>query len=546
MPKTYDCIVIGSGAGGASFAWRLATKGAKVLILEAGKRYDPSKDYNLTRNDWELTSFPQRTESKQAFGKRQELEEKHKALRSWNKASGFINRTKKRTYIRYSHELGIGGTTLHFQGEAHRLNPVAFRMKSLYGVAQDWPIGYDDLEPYYALVEKTIGVAGPDQIPGRKRSSPYPLPPHRLSYSSQVMGKAIKKLGMNLIPNSVAILSQAYRDTAPCNYCNGCEWGCPRRDKGSADVTFIPFAESTGNLDIITDAFAARIETENKDGRKTAKGVVYHDSEGKEHMAKADYVAVACGAVETPRLLLNSGLNESGQVGKNFMETVFYHAVAFHPDRLDAYRGIPIDSIIWDYNEPSTEGGFRGGYRIYPSSGGAKSPIGYAKRFFRGWGEPFVKEIADSFGHAVSIGGIGEFLPNENTFVSLSEKAKDKFGVPAAMIQSFNGESEIKILQSMQKHAKEILKAAGTGDLVEEYSTWDMFNASHVFGTCRMGANPETSVVNADLRSFEVSNMLVTDASVFPSSGGGDAPSLTIEALSVRAADKLLESIKKG
>lgn len=542
----YDCIVIGSGAGGAPFAWRLASKGMNVLILEAGSRYDPYKDYPLNRNDWELKTFPHRTRMRYAFGNAQDLDGQYAHLRSWNKSSGKLNPSKKRRYLEYQHVVGVGGTTLHFQGEAHRLNPSAFRMKTLFGVSEDWPISYEDLEPYYTEVEKIVGVAGPKEVPFRRRSEPYPLPPHKLSFASQVIEKGCKKLELELVPNSVAILSHSYRGAVSCNYCNGCVWGCPRKDKGSVDVTFIPLAEKSGKCQIVTNAFAKRIEVEKKDGVGKAKGVFYSDRDGKEQFVEGDFIAVACGAVETPRLLLNSGINGNGLVGKNFMETVFYEAVAFHPERLDSFRGIPIDSVIWKWNEPNPKAGFLGAFRLFPTAGSAMGPVHYALRYYDGWGEEFVKNAEKWFGHAVAMGGIGEFLPNKDTFVAIAEREKDEFGVPVAKIQSFLEDSELKILDLISKTSKEILKASGAEEVVDEVSTYDFFNASHVFGTCRMGKDPEKSVVGPNLRSHEIKNLIVSDASVFPSSGGGDAPSLTIEALSLRAADLLVENIKKG
>ena len=544
--EKYDCLVIGSGPGGAPFAWKLASKGMNVLMLEAGPRYDPYKDYSLDDQDWETKGFPEIKKIRHTFGKKQPLDTKYENLKSWNKASGKLNNTKDRSYLRYQHVSGVGGTTLHFQGEAHRLNENAFRMKSLYGVAVDWPIEYKDLEPYYTEVENILGVAGPDKIPDRPRSKPYPLKPHQLSYSSKIVEKACGKQGIELMPNSVAILSGAYRDAPPCNYCNGCVWGCPRKDKGSVDVTFIPLAENTGTCEILDNVFVSRIEIDKKSGGKKVKGVVYHDRRGKEYFVGGDYVAVACGAVETPRLLLNSQINENGLVGKNFMETNFYEAVAFHPERTDSYRGIPIDSIIWKWNTPDPKRGFPGGLRLYSSAGSAQGPINYALRYYEGWGENYVKQMEKSFGHAMAVGGIAEFLPNKDTFITLDPKFKDEFGSPLAQIQSFLGEPELKALEFIATKSKEILKASGAEDIVEEVSSYDFFSATHVYGTCRMGNNAEKSVVNSSLRVHDIPNLLVTDASVFPTSGGGEAPSLTIEALSLRAADLLLKDIKKG
>ena len=543
--EKYDCLVIGSGPGGAPFAWKLASKGMNVLMLEAGPRYDPYKSYALDETDWETKAFPIIKKIRYTFGKKQPLDDKYENLRSWNKASGKLNDSQERNYIKYHQISGVGGTTLHFQGEAQRLNEKAFRMKSLYGVAVDWPIQYKDLEPYYNEAESIIGVAGPDNIPDRPRSKPYPLKPHKLSYASTIVEKGCSKQGLDLIPNSVAILSEAYRDAPPCNYCNGCVWGCPRKDKGSVDVTFVPLAEGTGNCEILDNVFVTRIETENKGGKR-ARGVVYYDRNRKEHFVAADYIAVACGAVETPRLLLNSDINGNGLVGKNFMETVFYEVTAFHPERSDSYRGIPMDSILWNWNTPDPKRGFSGGLRLFPTAGSALGPLNYSLRYFDGWGEDYIKQVEKWFGHAISMGGIAEFFPNKDTFITLDPKTKDEFGLPVAQIQSFLGESELKSLEFIAGKSKEILKASGAEDFVEEISAYDFFSATHVFGTCRMGNKRETSVVNSSLRVHNIPNLLITDASVFPTSGGGEAPSLTIEAMSLRAADLLLKDIKKG
>lgn len=544
--EKYDCIVIGSGPGGAPFAWKLASEGMNVLILEAGPRYNPYKDYALDQQDWETKGFPYKKKIKHTFGKMQTLNPQYAQLKSWNKASGKLNRTKKRHYHKYQQVSGVGGTTLHYQGEAHRLNQSAFRMKSLYGELVDWPIDYQTLEPYYSQVEDIIGVAGPDKVPSRPRSKPYPLKPHKLSYASQLIQKACKKQDLNLDANPVAILSSLYRDAPPCNYCNGCTWGCPRKDKGSVDVTFIPLAEDTGNCEILTYAFASRIDVENKQGKKKVNGVLYYDRSGKEHLIKSDYVAVACGAVETPKLLLNSDINQNNLVGQNFMETTFTEMVALHPDRLDSYRGIPLDSVLWEWNTPNPDRGFPGGLRLSPTAGSAMGPMNYALRYFEGWGDDFVKGMDEWFGHAMGMAGVAEFFPNKDTFVALDPKEKDEYGLPVAQIQSFLGEPELDSLEFMEKTSKDLLKASGASDIVESVSSYDFFSATHVFGTCRMGNDPETSVVDSSLRFHGISNLFVTDASVFPTSGGGESPSLTIEALSLRSADLLLKDLKKG
>ncbi len=535
-----DVVVIGGGPGGAPVAWRLASKGIKVVMLEAGGHYNPYKDYDLNSKDWHTKRFPHKKKLDYDFGVAQPLDKKYSHLKSWAKSKGKFNKSNKRRYLSYQSVAGLGGSALHFQGEAHRLSSEAFCMKTKFGVASDWPIKYEDLERYYSAVEKIVGVAGSDKLTNRPRSKPYPMPAHELSYSSKVIKESCDKLGYKLTPNPVAILSRPYRNNAPCNYCSGCVWGCPRKDKGSPDVTFIPLATQTGNFRILINAFVSRIETKNYEGKKSCKGVHYFDDNGKEHFLEANHVVIACGAVQTPRLLINSELNQNGVVGKNFMETTFLELMALHPKRLDSYRGIPIDSVIWDWNDPSKNKEINAGFRIYPTAGNALSPLHYAKYYFDGIGEELTSEVQRWFGHAIGIAGIGEFLPNKDTHITISEK-KDKFGLPLAKIQSYNSETELKILDSIYKKAKEILEASGANIFVEQYSTYDLFAATHVFGTCKMGNNPEDSVVDSNLESHEVKNMYITDASVFPSSGGGDAPSLTIQALSLRAADYLLK-----
>ena len=539
MNNEFDFVVVGSGPGGGAFAWRLASKGLKVLILEAGPRYDPYKDYSLHKNDWELNKFPSKKNFKYDVDVSQKLDKNYDHLHSRNTALGRFNKTGKRAYSSYYQVAGVGGTTLHFQGEAHRFHPDFFNTKSKYGYGVDWPINYGDLEPYYSIVEKIVGVAGPKNLPDRPMSSPYPLPAHKLSYASQIVEKGCKKLGYNLLPNSLAILSEFYRDNVPCNYCNGCTYGCPRKDKGSVDVTFIPMAEKTGNCKVVAEAYVARIVLSNKDGSKKVSGISFYDINGKEKFVKIKNLALACGAVQTPRLLLNSDINHNDQVGKNFMETIFHQIYAFHPQRLDSYRGVPLDSSIWDWTKPGIS---PGAFRLSTFCGSGIGPVGYATHYHSGWGEDFEAEVESSFGHQIGITGIAEFLPNKNAFISLSNTRKDQYGLPIAKIHSALTRKKLDLIDIIHKKGTEILNASGAEKIVEIYSAYDHFAATHVFGTCKMGNDPETSVVNSNHQFHGIKNLFITDASVFPSSGGGESPSLTIEALSVRAADKFINN----
>jgi choline dehydrogenase-like flavoprotein len=451
--------------------------------------------------------------------------------------------SQRRVFASYSHVVGVGGSTLHYAGESHRLHPAAMRMHSRFGVAADWPFDYGELEPFYQEAERLIGVAGPQADPSRPRSAPYPLPPHRMSYATQKLGEGCGKLGLSWIPNPVASLSRPYDGRPPCNYCGQCARGCPRLDKGTADLTFVAKALESGNCTLDTVSQVVRLEPGKNDRVKAA---VYADSDGALHRAEADLFVVACGAVETPRLLLNSagphapdGLsNESGLVGRNFMETNFWASTGLHPEPLGSYRGLPSDAICWDYNAPDAIPDVIGGARFSPSTLEADlaGPINYAKRVVGGWGRRHKEAMRAQFGRVLSVIGIGESLPDPGSFIDLDPAAKDDFGLPRARIHSHLAEMEINRIRFMADTCRSILRAAGVEQLIEEIGTYDNFNSTHVFGTCRMGRDAKTSVVDPYCRGHRWRNLMITDASVFPSSGGGESPSLTIYANALRAA----------
>lgn len=261
-PSAVDVVIIGSGAGGGASAWALARHGVRVLVLEAGPFYDPAADYGLDKPHWEQSRFPHkaRRQARYSFGPMQKLEDRWRHLRSWNRLSGPMNPTNQRIGGRYHHVRGVGGTTLHFTGEAHRLHPAAMKMYSRFGVAADWPLDYAELEPFYGEAERVVGVAGPPQDPIRLRSEPYPLPAHRLSYASAKIEAGCRKLGLHWVPNRVAALSAPYDGRPACNYCANCNRGCPITDKGSADVTFIRKALASGSCTVKADCQVTQVE----------------------------------------------------------------------------------------------------------------------------------------------------------------------------------------------------------------------------------------------------------------------------------------------
>lgn len=550
MDAEYDAVIVGSGAGGGASAWALSRYGMRVLVLEAGPDYDFTRDYLLDKTRWEQTAFPHLPGSRgrYSFAELQDLDSRWQHLRSWSHITGLMNPGTVRKGEPYHHVQGVGGSTLHFTGEAHRLHPRAMQMYSRFGVGADWPLDYQELEPFYCEAERIVGVAGPAENAMRPRSESYPLPPHRLSYASTKIVEGGRKLGMSWEAMPVAILSASYDGRPACNYCSNCNRGCPRSDKGSVDVTFIRKARASRFCTIKSLSQATVIEAEDKN-KVTA--VRYVDSRGGEHRTTGRVVIVACGAVQTPRLLLLSanryapgGLaNESGLVGRNFMETLSCSSAGLHPEALGTARGIPSDIVCWDFNAPDAIPGIIGGCRFMPhtASSDLMGPISYATRVVKGWGRQHKADMRTSFGHVLSIGAIGESLPNEHSYIDLDPDQKDELGLRVARIHSHLDEMALHRLDFMSKTTRESLRAAGVEKIIEEYGNYDFFSSTHVFGTCRMGNDPAHSVVDRYGRSHRWRNLFVVDTSVFPSSGGGEAPSLTVEALAIRTAAHIRE-----
>jgi choline dehydrogenase-like flavoprotein len=551
----HDVVVVGSGAGGGACAWALTQQGVKVLILEAGPGYDPFHDYRLHLPDWETSPFPIQPalQSQPSFAPLQALEERWRTLRSWNRLLGLANPGPHRAVQGYQHVRGVGGSTLHFSGEAHRLHPSAMNMRSDHGVAADWPITYAELEPFYTLAERIVGVAGGGPEAARPRSAPYPLPAHDFSHASRKLEEGCARLGLHWTPNPVAILSRPYDGRPACNYCGNCARGCPRTDKGSVDVTFLRRALASGLCELRTHCEVMQIEPGKQD---RIQAVRFRNARGDWQRVETRTLVLACGAVETPRLLLLSatpaagrlGLaNESGQVGRNFMETISWVSNGLHPEPLGSHRGIPSDGICWDFNAPRAIPEVIGGCRFTLSMAESSllGPLSYARRVVGGWGRKHKQAMRETFGKALGVGGVAESLPHPETFIDLDPGRKDVHGRPLARIHSFLDEMAIRRIHFMATRCRDILAASGVREIFEEIGTYDLFQSTHVFGTCRMGNRPEDSVVDRYGRSHRWRNLFVADASVFPSSGGGEAPSLTIEALAIRTGQFLAQRLTR-
>lgn len=542
----HDAVVVGAGAGGAAAAWRMTQRGWRVLLIDAGPAYDPETDYGLDKENWEKERFRYKSGSlgETSFAPLQVLDPALADLRSWSLGQGSANRESRRAVSGpgYHHVRGIGGSTLHFVGESHRMNPAAMAMRSRFGVAADWPVTYAELEPLYIEVERLLGVAGPMETRDRWRSAAYPLPAHPLSLASRKLGVGAAALGHAWDANPRCALSRPQDGRPACNYCGGCTHGCPRRDKGSADVTFIAKARASGRCEVRANTSLARI-IRGSGGHVAAIEIV--DNGGRRSRVPTPRLVLCCGAIETPRaLLLERGLaNASGQVGRNFMESVAWTSIGRAEEPLLSFGGLPADAITWRYNRPDAVPGVIGGFRLSAAIHEADmvGAIAHAQRAVPGFGREHKQQMRRAVGSTVAVGAVGESLPHERSRVDLDPTRRDALGRPLARIHSHVDSMAVQRLRAMAASARGLLKASGVTTLVEEFGTYDFFSAAHVFGTCRMGADPRTSVVDANLKVHGFANFHICDASVFPSSGGGEAPSLTIQALALRAVDRMVD-----
>ncbi len=555
MSNEPDVCVIGAGAGGAVAAWGLVLKGAKVLLLETGPRFTV-EDYATHAPDWETTPSAFRAVS-EAPGQKSytsvrgnQLDPDFEHLTSQSPTM-FARKSKRgrRPFI-YAHAKGVGGSTLHYQGEAHRFPPHSFRMQSERGVAADWPLTYEELAPYYERIEQVLGVAGDPHNPFKSPRAPYPYPAHPLSAGSQRIAQGAGKLGWQALPNPVAIIPSPRGDRQACHYCNGCERGCMVGAKGSVDVTVLPEAERTGRLTIVTGFQAASLE-HGSDGQITA--VVGHDEAGTQQRYSARAFVLAAGAIETPRLLLNSagGAHPKGvgnahdQVGRYLMEHLFVNRRYMFDEPLETYGGLPIESRVWDFNGASGDTGTAAGFVLGSSCGIFQGPVGYALEGIEGFGAEHRAAMRKHFGAGIELFATVEQLPRAENRVVLG-KREDSFGMPFAHIETNLDRTDLDVLAASWERLGELAEATGLTNSVGQITAYDTSNSAHVGGTCRMGADPLSSVVDAFGAVHDAPNLVIADASVLVTQGAGDSPSLTIQALALRAAEALNERVQRG
>ena len=536
-----DFVIIGSGAAGGILAKELSAGGFRVVVLEQGPY--------LTESDFthdEVKVFAQ------------DLLTNHPKLQPNTFRKTPDEKAKPQRALMYGR--CVGGTTVHFTANFWRFHEIDFTERSKVGLIPgtgftDWPITYADLEPYYSKVEWEIGVSGlagasPFDPP---RSKPYPMPPLPVKSSGVIFERAARKLGWHPFPAPMAILSQPRAGRSACINCGFClGFGCEVGAKSSSLATVIRMAERTGRCEIRPNSYVHRIET---DANGRAVGAVYFDEQRATHLQKAKAVIVCANGAETPRLLLlsankqfpNGLANSSGLVGKYLMLNSNTVAVGVFEQPLNDYKGYCVSRVLHDFYELDPQKvGFYGG-------GGLDArfdftPISFA---FAGvppetprWGKDFKAKLAHNFTRTMEIFCHGTSLPLENNSFSLDSELKDAWGLPALRMTYKDHPDDLKLVNWLSARAGELLEAAGA-QKKWGFPITEQQMAFHLLGTCRMGNDPKTSVINTDHRTHDVKNLFLCDGSSLVTSGRGQ-PTMTIEALAFRAADRITALAQRG
>ncbi len=551
MPeKTYDVIVVGSGASGGLVAYELTRAGASVCLLEAGPNRDKDKDFPYHKWPYE---FPYR-------GQLPPLE--HAAgpyLTPDAYASPYLfvyNEQEPYTFPEGKHynwwrARCVGGRT-HFWGRiCWRLNEHDFKPRSYDGAGVDWPLTYQDVAPYYERVERLIGVCGekenhPDTPDGVYLPSPKP------NCNQVLVRKAAEKMGVGWITTRKAHLTRDYNGYPACHYCAHCGHGCETGSYFNSYDRLIPPAMKTGRLRLIVNALAHEILVDPKSG--VASGVAYMDTKhNSEYKVYGKVVVVAGGTLHSARLLLGSrsrlypnGIaNSSGQVGRNFVEHVDVDGNGLLPQLRNRKPvnddGIGSITIIPWHGWGRKDLPFLRGYHIECGGGFGMFP-GHASAL-PGFGSSFKKAIHEWYGARVGFHAHLEMLPHPENFVELDPEVKDAWGVPALKIHLDFHDNEMKMVRHCIETYKELFHV-----LKPEYAQipdGPLYRGAsiHELGTIRMGDDPKTSVVNSFGQAHDVKNLYVVDGSIFCSATHKN-PTLTIMALALRASDHMRERLK--
>jgi choline dehydrogenase-like flavoprotein len=509
--ESTDVLVIGAGACGSVVASELAARGFAVTVLEAGRHWQPATDFHNAESNSAKIFW---TEPRVSEGR-----------------DGVVPKTGA----------GVGGGTLTWLGVVPRFHREDFRTRSTEGVGTDWPISYDDLRPHYEAVEREFGVAGEC---GPFAPEPYslPMPPHRFNWHAQLLARGARQLGAQPFAPPIAINSVEYDGRPACTYCGWCGSGCATEAKATGANTYLAKAMKHGAR-VVSEAFVHRVNYDSRSGRVT--GAAYINGYGREQQVKAKLVVIATHAIETPRLLLlsanstfpNGLASSSGCVGKFLMSHPTWQVFGTFDEPVNAFKGMQMGHVmVQDFYKPDPRRGAARGFILLSYM---MTPVTYANLSGLSFGADF-KEILHDYAHTAAWWAHAEGLPDEQNTVTLDIETKDARGLPVARVTYEWTKNDVTLAAAARDKAAEMMHASGACKV-----RIGLNYGAHAMGTCRMGNDARTSVVNEFCQSHDIKNLFICDTSVFVT-GAGVNPTLTAMAIARRAAEHAASSARKG
>jgi choline dehydrogenase-like flavoprotein len=531
--ETVDFVIVGTGAAGGVLAKELATAGFDVVALEQGPwQHETDFTHDELAVERQLAMLNRAFEPDQTF-------------RTSPAGPARVTNARGLLYRR-----AVGGSSVHFAANYWRFRPIDFRERSVWGpiagaAFADWPITYEELEPYYTRVEWEIGVSGTPGPSDPLRSRGYPLPPLPNKSSGVLLERGAGALGLHAQVSPMAILSEPRGGRSACMACGHCAYyGCEFGAKSSSLVTVIPAALATGRCEIRSDATAHRVET---DARGRATGVLYWDTDGRERRQAARAVILAANGAETTRLLLLSaspafphGLaNSSGNVGRHIMFNGYSYTNGRFEHPLNEYKGAVASRVVLDFYDADPKRGFYGGGGIdarYPYGPIAVALDGLPPDV-RSWGQEYKQALRDYYTRTVRFMSHLTSLPVATNTVTLDPAHPDRYGRPGLCLTYQDHPDDLMAKLWFVERTQELMEAAGA-TRVWNQPVLPADGGVHLLGTARMGDDPRDSVVDRYHRSHDVPNLFICDGSSFVTSGRGQ-PTLTIQALAYRAAEHI-------
>jgi choline dehydrogenase-like flavoprotein len=552
----YDVAIVGSGAGGGMAAYSLTKAGASVVLLEAGPNWNAIADGAMFKWPYESPRRGASTPTK-PFG------EFDGCIGGW-KVEGEPYTVAPGERFDWWRARMLGGRTNHWGRISLRFGPQDFRRKSLDGLGDDWPIGYDDVTPYYDAVDRLIGVFGSNEGLPNDPDGVF-LPPPRPRCYELLIKQACDTLGVRCIPSRLSILTRPLNGRASCHYCGQCSRGCKTNSNFSSSGVLIEPALRTGHLALLTNAMAREVTT---DDHGLATGVAYIDKRtGIDEHVRARIVILAASACESARLLLNSrssrfpqGLaNTGGVVGRYLTDTTgtdvsgFVPRLADHvPHNDDGVGGMHI-YMPWLVDNKTVD--FPRGYHIEPSGGFEQPSYGFMRGIERlgsgGYGAALKRDYRRLYGTTINFAGRGEMIPNADCYCEIDPTVVDRWGIPVLRFHWRWSDYETKQVKHMQETFRAIIAALGGEVLTPMPSAADGYGIApggriiHELGTARMGDDPSHSALNKWCQAHDVHNLFVVDGGPFVSQADKN-PTWTILALAMRAADYITDQRKAG